>query len=108
MDLSRLFGLSDITAMVRLRLVVPATMEMIQKVPLGTFLSLDGSERVMILESMNIEKGKLKVSGISLLPWLDNRFVRTSPNHEDQHWYLEEWNCRLDAMGHCLLHVLCR
>ena len=36
-------------------LVVPATTEMIQKLPVGTFLGLDGSDEVMILETMNIE-----------------------------------------------------
>ena len=70
-------------------MVVPATMEMIQRLPVGTFLSLDESDEIMILESRNLEKGKLKVSGISLLPWMNNRFIRTSANHEDQHWYLE-------------------
>jgi Siphovirus ReqiPepy6 Gp37-like protein len=70
-------------------MVVPASMEMIQALFLGTFLGLDKSDEIMIIESMNIEKGELKVSGISLLPWMDNRFVRTSAAHEDQHWYIE-------------------
>ena len=70
-------------------LVVPATIDMLQKLPVGTFLALDKSAEIMILESMTIDKGKMKLTGISLLPWLDNRFVRTSANHEDQHWYLE-------------------
>ena len=73
----------------KVELVVPGTMEMIQKLPVGTFLAIDKSDEVMVLESFTIENGKLKLSGISILPWLDNRFVRTSPNHEDQHWYLE-------------------
>lgn len=70
-------------------LVVPATREMFQKLPVGTFLSIEESDEVMILESMTIEEGKLKLTGISLLPWMDNRFVRTSSNHEDQYWYIE-------------------
>ena len=70
-------------------MVVPATTEMFQKLPVGTFLSLDKSSEIMILESMTIDAGKIKVSGISLLPWLDNRFIRTSAKHEDQHWPLE-------------------
>ena len=69
-------------------LVVPATTEMIQKLVPGTFLSLDGSDEVMILETYNIEAGNLKVTGLSLLPWLNNRFVRTSPKHDDQYWYI--------------------
>jgi hypothetical protein len=69
-------------------LVVPATREMIQKLPVGTFLSIDKSDRVMILESMSIEDNKLKLSGISLLSWLDNRFIRTTDKHEDKYWYI--------------------
>jgi len=69
-------------------LVVPATTEMIQKLVPGTFLSLDGSDEVMILETYNIEAGNLKVTGLSLLPWLNNRFIRTSPKHDDQYWYI--------------------
>lgn len=71
-------------------LVVPATTEMIKKIPTGTFVALDGSRDVMIIETVNIEGANLKASGISLLPWLNNRFVRTSPNHEDRYWYLED------------------
>lgn len=70
-------------------LVVPATLDMFQKIPINTFFSIDSSDEVMIIETMNIEKGEMKFKGISLLPWLDNRFVRTSDNHEDQHWTLE-------------------
>jgi hypothetical protein len=70
-------------------LVVPATIEMFRKLPLGVFLGVDNSDRIMILETMNIEKGKMKFTGISILPWLDNRFVRTSAKHDDEHWYIE-------------------
>jgi Siphovirus ReqiPepy6 Gp37-like protein len=70
-------------------LVVPATPEMFTKLPLGTFLGLDKSDEIMILESFTIDKGKYKLTGISLLPWLDNRFVRTSAKHDDEHWYLD-------------------
>ena len=69
-------------------LVVPATTEMIQKFPMGTFLSLVGSNEVMILETMNIEEEKLKLTGISLLPWLNNRFIRLDPKHEITSWEL--------------------
>lgn len=69
-------------------LVVPASREMIQKLPEGKFLWLEGSKEVMILETTNLEDGKLKTTGISLLKWMNNRFVRTSSNHEDKYWYL--------------------
>lgn len=78
----RYYGDSEI------ELVVPATTEMIQKLPVGIFLSLTGSAEVMIIETMNIEDNKLKLTGISLLPWLNNRFVRTSPKHEINSWTL--------------------
>lgn len=70
-------------------LVVPATQEMYQKIPLGAFLGLDGSDRIMILESLKLEHGDLKFTGISLLNWMNNRFIRTSALHEDRYWYLE-------------------
>src|SRR5580765_2597517 len=69
-------------------LYVPTTLEMIQKLPVGTFLGLDNSDEVMILETVNIEEDKLKITGISLLSWLDNRFIRVSIPHEDRYWYL--------------------
>jgi hypothetical protein len=69
-------------------LVVPATSDMIHKLTEGTFLQVDVSDRVMILETVDIEDNKLKVSGISLLKWLDNRFIRVSAAHEDRYWYI--------------------
>jgi hypothetical protein len=69
-------------------LVVPATTEMFQKLPVGTFLGLDSSDEIMILETMNTEEGKLKLKGISLLPWLNNRFIRASAPQQDRYWPL--------------------
>jgi hypothetical protein len=69
-------------------LVVPPTIDMIQKLSAGTFLGLTGSDEIMILQNVNIEPDKLKVTGISLLPWMNNRFVRTSAVHEDRYWYI--------------------
>ena len=61
-------------------------------------------DEVMILESWNIEDGKLKLTGISLLPWLNNRFIRYT-SHEDDTGILTE--VQPDGyMGYCLLHVL--
>lgn len=79
----RYYGDSDV------ELVVPATTAMIQKLPTGTFLGVEASDEIMILETVNIEDGKLKLKGISLLPWLNNRFVRTTNKHEDRYWYIE-------------------
>jgi hypothetical protein len=71
-----------------MELVVPATPEMIQKIPEGVFLGVNDSNKVMIAETVGIEDGKLKASGISLMPWFDNRFVRASALHEDRYWYI--------------------
>lgn len=67
-------------------LVVPATRDMIQKLPVGTFVGMVGSKEVMILETADSEKGALKLTGQSLLSWLNNRFIRTSALHEDRYW----------------------
>jgi hypothetical protein len=69
-----------------IELVVPATSEMIKKLPKGVFLCLDQSEEVMIAETISIESGKLKVLGQSVLPWLNNRFVRASSKHDARFW----------------------
>jgi len=82
-------------------LVVPATSILVPKLLPGTLLGLSGSDEIMILETFNIESGKLKVTGNSLLPWLNNRFVRTSPNHEDRYWYLQG-----DTVGYLLWSIV--
>lgn len=69
-------------------MVVPATQDLIPKLMPGTFLGIEDSNEVMMLETFNIENGKLKVTGNSLLPWMNNRFVRTSALHEDRYWYV--------------------
>ena len=69
-------------------LVVPATSDMIQKIRNGTFLCLDKSDEIMIIETTNIEDNKLKAVGISILPWLNNRFVRASSKHDARWWRL--------------------
>jgi hypothetical protein len=73
------------------QLIVPATTEMLQKLPIGIFLGLEGSKEVMILESAEIESGAMKLSGISLLQWFNNRFIRSSMLHEDRYWVTDPW-----------------
>lgn len=70
-------------------ITVPATTEMIQKLCTGMFLGMDGSDEIMNIETLSIADGNIKASGIGLLPWMDNRFIRTTANHEDKNWYLE-------------------
>jgi Siphovirus ReqiPepy6 Gp37-like protein len=67
-------------------LVVPPKRDLIQKLAPGTFLAFADSDEVMILETADFEDGKLKLTGISLLKWLNNRFVRTTAKHEDRYW----------------------
>lgn len=71
-------------------LVVPATPEMIRKLPEGIFLGLNDSDEIMILETIELEDKKLKAKGISLLSWLNNRFVRTSSAHGDKYWHISD------------------
>jgi len=67
-------------------LVVPVTSESIKALPEGAFLGLDGSSEIMIIETASIEQGDLKVVGMSLLPWLNNRFIRVSNKHDEKTW----------------------
>lgn len=76
----RYYGNSEV------ELVVPATQEMIKKLPEGVFLGIDKSDEIMILESASIEEGILKLTGMSLLPWMNNRFVRSSDKHKEVAW----------------------
>jgi hypothetical protein len=69
-------------------LTTSLTPRSISRLPVGTFLGIKDSDEVMILETANMESGSLKLKGISLLSWLDNRFVRASAAHEDRYLYL--------------------
>lgn len=60
---------------------------MLSKLPVGVFLGMGDSNEIMILETANMEDN-LKMKGISLLSWLDNRFIRASAAHEDRYLYL--------------------
>lgn len=73
----------------QVELSVPITPEMVTKLPIGSFLGLGDSDEIMILETTNIKDGKIKFTGISILTWLNNRFVRTSAVHEDRYWYID-------------------
>lgn len=66
-------------------IVVPANWEIGQILTYGTFLSMDASKEVMILDTIDAHGGTIKVSGQSLLANLNNRFFRASAEHKDQH-----------------------
>lgn len=79
---SRYYGDSEV------ELVVPTTVANTQILKPNVFLGLEGEREIMVLETANFTKdGKLKMTGISILKWLNNRFVRSSAKHEDRYWY---------------------
>lgn len=67
-------------------LSVPLTGEMLKKLAPGIFLGVSGSREVMMLETMEIEEEKMKFTGISLLSWFNNRFIRVVPDHKVTSW----------------------
>lgn len=79
----RYYGDSDV------QIEVPATRTLVDKLVPGTFLGLRGSREVMILETHNAKDNVLKVTGISLLKWLNNRFIRYTAAHEDKSYGIE-------------------
>lgn len=80
----RYYGNSD------MRLVVPATKSSIAMLAPGTFIELDGSKEVMIVEEQQVKGGEVTVTGISLLLWLNNRFIRATAAHEDRYWNISD------------------
>ena|GEM_PF-3094079 len=79
----RFYGDSEV------ELVVPLKQNLINKLAAGKFLAMDKSDEPMIIETFSIEDGQIKVMGISLLSWLNNRFIRTSWNHRTQVWNIK-------------------
>lgn len=65
---------------------VPATPEMIQNLAIGSFLATDESDEVMVLETHDIQNNVLKVTGITILKWLNNRFIRMTTVHADRYY----------------------
>lgn len=66
--------------------VVPLQKEFINTLAAGTFLAIEQSREPMHIETLSIEEGKIKVTGISICSWLNNRFVRTSDDHRQRIW----------------------
>jgi len=81
----RYYGDSDI------ELVVPLTEDSLKKLGTGMFIGIPESDEIMMLETMLIEQSKktIKFNGISLLSWLNNRFIRTSASHNEATWTIE-------------------
>lgn len=70
-------------------LVVDPTPEMMTKLAEGTYLALDGSDEVMILDTQTIENGVLKVEGRSLLGFLENRAFSSNGDMWAKSWYAQ-------------------
>src|SRR5205809_1211100 len=83
----RFYGDSEIELIFPVSLVV----EVAQKLPLNSFLSLDESFEPMIVETVYREGNEVKVSGISVLSWLNNRFIRVVDQMQAKTWYLEDF-----------------
>src|SRR6188472_2242005 len=66
--------------------VVPLRADLFSKLAEGTLLIIDKSTEPMIIETRSIEDGRIKVIGISVLSWLNNRFVRNSVQHQKTQW----------------------
>jgi hypothetical protein len=88
-------------------LVVPLSMEMIDKLSVGVFLGCQGSSEPMIIQNMSIEKETIKVTGISILPWLNNRFVKSSSDHTQRYWNIPlNWAGYTTTPGFILWKIL--
>lgn len=75
-------------------LVVPATDDMMTKLPKGKLVECVGSDQPMILETRDINEGILKTTGITLTQWLNNRIIRASAAHADKEWNLPLLNAQ--------------
>lgn len=67
---------------------IPYSEETLAKLMPGTFVGENSSEEPMITEDYDIKNGNLKVTGISLTQWLDNRFIRTTPDPKINKWVM--------------------
>lgn len=75
------------------QLTLPISKEIVDALKPGTFVGRDIPEPTstpitepMITETLNIENGELKVTGISLSKWLNNRFIRTTYDPATSVW----------------------
>lgn len=67
-------------------IVVPPTQSLSEALAPGTLMEEASSDIPMIVEDATIEEGVLKVTGISLTQWLNNRFIRSSAYPNDDSW----------------------
>lgn len=70
-------------------LVVDPTPDMISTLKEGTYLALEGSKEVMLLDTQLIEDGLLKVTGDSLLGFLRERAFSSVNDMHAKSWYAQ-------------------
>lgn len=70
------------------QLVVPATPGNIELLSPDTYMTLDDSDAVMMIETQNIKNKILTVNGISLEQELNNRFIRFTADHNDKSYLI--------------------
>lgn len=85
--------------------VVPATKQYIEQIPTESFLGLDESNEIMIVETRDIKDHKMKITGISLMSWLNNRFLRTSKYAEDKSWDLTGATFSVGEILYLIIHA---
>lgn len=82
-------------------LVVPYSREMAEAMIPGTLIRLEGSPEIMIIETRKFGSGSIKIQGIGLLLWFNNRIVRRSDSHVERYWNLE-----MSCVGEVLWYII--
>lgn len=65
-------------------LVLPFSVEALQKLAVGTFVGLSESDETMIVETHSIENDKLTITGPNIMNILEHRFYRSTVTHTYQ------------------------
>lgn len=60
-----------------IELVLPATPTTVTNIKDGTCIAIDGSKEVMLIDTQSVENGLIKVTGNSLLKFLNERVLRS-------------------------------
>lgn len=65
---------------------IPVDSSVLDILPTGTLLECEGSEQPMIIEEIDTEGGNSKMTGITITEWMNNRFLRSSPDWTEKTW----------------------
>lgn len=66
------------------QMICPIKSDLLEKLPVDIFWGIDDSEELLILDTINVENNRLVFNAISVLTWLNNRFIRYSKLHKKQ------------------------